>query len=471
MVRRLSVSCCRATGAVMAIRSLQALPPKMQPTLRAARMKGGDGLRASCEGSAMSDLAPSARPSLRSRLAVLRRPGFALLFAATSVSTLGSAVASIVLTFALLAKGYSASAVGVVVAAQTAPMVVLLLAGGVAGDRWPRRSIMVGADLLRFASQGVLAILLLRGHPSLAALMTLAGLCGVGNAFYGPAESGLVPQAAGPEHIKAANSLISLTSSLIGVIGPSLGGLLVMLGGAALAIGLDAASYALSAGLLSLMPTLGHGQPAAARASFVADLRQGWGEFSRHRWLRLITVQFGLLNLLTFPSFIVLGAASFAPVPGGLQMWGLVISASGAGGVAGGLLLLRWTPPRPLVIVELAVVLAALPVALLALRAPVAVIAVGGAMLGMAGATLNVLILTAIQDSVPDAVLSRVNSLVILVAQGLAPIGFAACGPAAQLVGVRRALGGGALILLVSAVVMLGVQDIRRYRSPHRQAT
>lgn len=269
---------------------------------------------------------------------MLRRPGFALLFAATSVSTLGSAMASIVLTFALLARGYSASAVGVVIAAQTAPMVVLLLAGGVAGDRWPRRAVMVGADVLRFASQGVLALLLLRGHPPLAALMTLAGLCGVGHAFYGPAESGLVPQAAGPEHIKAANSLISLVASLIGIIGPSVGGLLLVLGGASLAIGLDAASYALSAGLLSLMPPLGHepSAAAAARTSFAADLRQGWGEFSRHRWLRLITVQFGLLNLLTFPSFIVLGAASFASVRGGMQMWGLVISASGAGGVGGG---------------------------------------------------------------------------------------------------------------------------------------
>lgn len=401
---------------------------------------------------------------------MLRRPGFALLFVATGVSTLGSAMASIVLTFALLARGYSASAVGVVIAAQTAPMVVLLLAGGVAGDRWPRRAVMVGADLLRFASQGVLALLLLRGHPPLAALMALAASCGVGHAFYGPAESGLVPQAAGPEHIKEANSLISLTASLIGVIGPSLGGLLVVLGGASLAIGLDAASYAFSAGLLSLMPPMRHERPDATRASFVADLRQGWGEFSRHRWLRSITVQFGLLNLLTFPSFVVLGAASFASMPGGLQRWGLVISASGAGGVAGGLMLLRWSPVRPLVVVEAAVMLAALPVALLAIQAPFPIVALGGAVLGAAAAVLNILIHTAIQESVPDEVMSRVSSLVGLVAQGLAPVGFAACGPAAQLIGIRPALGAGALILLASAVVMLGLQDIRRYRSPHRQA-
>ncbi len=412
--------------------------------------------------------------SLPGRLAVLRRPGFALLFAATSVSTLGSAMTSVVLVFALLAKGYSASAAGVVIAAQAAPAIVLLLAGGVAGDRWPRRAVMVGADLLRLASQGALALLLLRGHPPLAALMALAGCGGVGNAFYGPAESGLVPQAAGPEHIAQANSLISLVGSLTTVVGPSLGGLLVATGGASLAFGLDAASYGLSACLLSLMARRDHvppdAPPAGVRPSVAAELREGWGEFRRHRWLGLITAQFGLLNLMTFPAFIVLGAASFAAAPGGVQAWGLVISASGAGGVCGGLLLLRWRPRRPLVVVEGAALMAALPVALLALDAPAAVVAGGGVALGLAASVLNVLIHTAIQESVPAAVISRVSSVVGLVAQGLAPIGFAACGPVAQAVGVRPALGGGALILVASALAMLGARDIRDYRSPERPA-
>lgn len=416
----------------------------------------------------MPDLAPPAPPRAPGQFAVLRRPAFALLFAATGVSTLGTAMSSLVLSFALLAKGYSASAVGLVMAAQTAPAVILLLAGGVAGDRLPRRSIMVCADLLRFACQGVLALLLLRGRPPLAALMALAGLCGAGTAFYEPAESGLVPQAAGAEHVREANSLISLAASLITVIGPSLGGLVMALGGASLAVGVDAASYALSAGLLSLMPALRQGRPDAARASLADDLREGWGEFGRHRWLRLLTVQFGVLNMLAFPSFLLLGAAVFAARPGGVQAWGLVISACGAGGLCGGLLMLRWSPRRPLVVVEAATVLVALPSALLALGAPVAAVASGGVAMGLGLAALGILVGTAIQDSVPDAVLSRVSAVVGLAARGLTPVGFALCGPAAQLVGVRTALGCGALVLLASAAAMLAVRDVRGYRAPGR---
>lgn len=88
--------------------------------------------------------------------AVLRQRDFALFFVAASASTLGSAVVPVALTFALLALKYSATTIGLVLAAQTAPAVVLMLLGGVAGDRWPRRRVMIAADILRCAAQAAL---------------------------------------------------------------------------------------------------------------------------------------------------------------------------------------------------------------------------------------------------------------------------------------------------------------------------
>ena len=161
-------------------------------------------------------------------------------------------------------------------AAQTAPTALLMLAGGVAGDRLPRRRLMVAADLLRCASQATLASLLAFGHPNLPVLMVLAACVGIGTAFYGPAESGLIPQIAGAERIQDANGLCSLSSSLAAVIGPALGGLPVGLGGASVAIGLDAASYAVSAGCLAGMPV--RPQVIPSRASPVMDLQIGCGK-------------------------------------------------------------------------------------------------------------------------------------------------------------------------------------------------
>lgn len=409
---------------------------------------------------------PSA-PSSPGYPELLRDRSFALFFAAFSISTLGTATVPVALTFALLGSGYSASSVGTVLAAQTAPIVLLMLAGGVIGDRWPRRRLMIAADLLRCASQATLAGLLALGHPPLPVLMALAACCGIGTAFYGPAESGLIPQVAGTERIKDANSLCSLSSSLAAVIGPALGGVLVSLGGASVAIGLDAASYALSAACLSLMPV--RPQESPPRASLAMDLQLGWGEFNRHRWLQLMTLQQGVLNLLAFAPFFVLGPSLFAALPDGARTWGFIASATGVGGIAGGLLVLRVRLSRPLLGAQVATALLATPLVMLASHASVPLLACGSAMFGAALVIVNVLVQTSLQESIPQEFLSRVSSMFSLVVIGLGPVGFALCGPVADLVGTERVLEAGAGALMLSVATLLFSRSVRRFPA-HRDS-
>ena len=412
-------------------------------------------------GLSATPLPPAAAPSDGYR-ALFRSRTFVLFFTGFSISTLGTAAVPVALSFALLGSGYSATAVGVVLAAQATPMVLLMLAGGVVGDRWPRRRLMVAADLLRCASQAILATLLGMGHPHLLTVMALAACCGVGTAFYGPAESGLIPQVAGAERIKDANSLISLSGSLAAILGPALGGLLVGLGGASVAIGLDAASYGASAACLGLLRLAPH--VALPRASLAADLRLGWGEFNRHRWLQLVTGQQGLLNLLAFAPFFVLGPSLFAAVPDGARTWGLIASATGVGGIAGGLLVLHVHIPRPLLVVQLATALLATPLVMLALHAPVPLLAFGSAVFGLALTVVNVLVQTSLQESIPDDFLSRVSSIFTLMTMGLGPVGYALCGPVASLIEPERALGLGACALLLSVAVLLTSRSVRRFK-------
>ena len=391
---------------------------------------------------------------------ILRQRNFALFFTATTASTLGSAVVPVALTFALLALGYSATTIGSVLAAQTAPTVILMLAGGVVGDRWPRRRLMMAADILRCVSQGTLAFLLAAGHPPLVALLCLAACVGIGNAFYGPAESGLIPEVAGPDRLKEANSLLSISGSLSAVVGPSLGGLLVSLGSAPIAIGLNALTYATSATCLALIHV--PAQERQSRLSFLQDLQLGWQEFRQHRWLQLVTAQYGLLNLAAFAPFFVLGPVLFGALPNGARLWGLVASATGVGGMVGGLLILRFRPLRPLVAFEISAALLTTPLVLLAFRVPILPLAIGSAMFGAALTVLNVTVQTTIQERIPEEVLSRVNSLFSLVAMGLSPIGFALCGPVAHLIGARSLLGVGAVVILLSAMALLASGNIRQ---------
>ena len=401
-------------------------------------------------------------------LTLLRQRSFALFFMAATASTLGSAVVPIALTFALLQVGYTATSVGLILAAQTAPTVVLLLAGGIVGDRWSRQRIMIGADILRCVCQGSLAALLATGRPSLVLLMLLAGCLGVGNAFFTPAESGLIPEVAGDKsRIRAANSLIGISSSLSAIMGPVIGGMLVGLGDAPLAIGLNAISYAVSGACLAFI----HIPPYERKVttSFLTDLKQGWSEFRRHRWLQLVTAQYGLLNLVTFAPFFVLGPVIFSSMPNGARSWGWIASATGAGGVLGGLLILKFRPSRPLVAYEISAALLTAPLIVLAMHASVPVLMASSAVFGLALSILNVTVQTTIQERMPEEVLSRINALFSVVATGLGPIGFALAGPVAHLAGPRHALGVGSGITLISAAALLclgHIWQVKAIRAP-----
>src|SRR5215475_5957988 len=80
--------------------------------------------------------------------ALLRLRDFRTLFAAVSVSELGDALNYIALMWLALEHGGPLGVVAVRLA-DSVPGIVFGLHGGVAADRWSRRKLMVGADLVR----------------------------------------------------------------------------------------------------------------------------------------------------------------------------------------------------------------------------------------------------------------------------------------------------------------------------------
>src|SRR5438477_11577836 len=97
-------------------------------------------------------------------LAPLTERNFRLLFVAQAIWLLGSWMTPVALAFAVLDRTDSPTALGFVFAAETVPMAFLLLVGGVWADRLPRVRLMITADLVSFASQGVLAVLIISGR-------------------------------------------------------------------------------------------------------------------------------------------------------------------------------------------------------------------------------------------------------------------------------------------------------------------
>ena len=123
----------------------------------------------------------------------LRNRNFAWYFASRTTNTLGTMMANIALTFAVLDIDGRAIAIGQVLAAHTIPMILLLLWGGVISDRLPRAVVLQASNVASAITQGLIALLVLTGAAELWMIIVLTAVHGAVSAISLPAMAGMVP--------------------------------------------------------------------------------------------------------------------------------------------------------------------------------------------------------------------------------------------------------------------------------------
>jgi MFS family permease len=394
------------------------------------------------------------------KLGVLGERGFRRFYAGYSASLLGTAMSSVAIAFAVLGAGGTPTGLGVVFAANIAAMIAFTLGGGAIADRLGRRPVMLAADAVRCAAQGVLAGSLYLGHPRLWLFVAAAFAVGTGNAFFQPALAGLPVQLAPSARLGDANALLAAVQPAAQVAGPALAGMLIAATGPATVVAVDAASYAASAVALALVRFPPAGQVRSR--SLLADLADGWAEFRSRAWLWIDTVQFALFNLLTWGPYLVLGPVLARDYLGGARAWGTIMASYGGGAVLGGLLALGRRPRRPLLAATLANLGFPLPPLALALHLPAVAVAGGALLAGLGSALGGALWATVTQQQVPAQALSRVAAFNMVGAFAFGPVAFAAAGPVAVAVGPRAVLGFGAAWAAFGTLAVLAVPSVRR---------
>src|SRR5690349_19135378 len=126
--------------------------------------------------------------------AVLREERqFRLLFFGQALSVIGDRMTAVVMPFAVLSIGGSATDVGLVAAAGFLPFIFLGLVGGVVADRMERRRILLVSDSVRLLTQALAGALLLSGSAQVWHLAALAAVFGAADSFFSPAFTGLMP--------------------------------------------------------------------------------------------------------------------------------------------------------------------------------------------------------------------------------------------------------------------------------------
>ncbi len=377
--------------------------------------------------------------------ALLRsRPAFRRLFLAHAISRAGdafNAVGLVVLVFSLTGSGLSVAAT---VAFEVVPVLVFGPFAGVVADRFPRRRVMVAADILRAVLAGLLAVF----HGNLAVAFGAAFGLSVGSLLFGPSSSSVVPETVENDELVAANSgLWSVAVAAQIAFAPAAGGIIALVGVGA-AFGVNALSFVLS-GLLLWGLDAGR-RPAAGLARGWQAMRVGVDVVRASPLLRRLAVVQVLASLsvgATSGLLVVLATEQFGVGPSG---FGLLLAAIGVGAVAGPLLLRRWIvagdarwlfgPYALRGLVDLGLAASGSPL-------------VGGALLatyGVGTSTGMVAYQSTLQAEVNDEARGRVFALFDVAWNAARLISLGVGGVLADLVGIRTVYLVGGLVLLVA---------------------
>lgn len=393
-------------------------------------------------------------------LAPLRERNFRWYFLSRVVNQTGTTMAPVALAFAVLEISDSPSALGLVLAAHSLPMVVFLLAGGVIADRLGRTLVIQTSNALSALSQAALAGLLLAGQAELWHFVVLSALNGTASAMSLPALAGLVPQLVPRAQLQAANVLVSMSRSALSILGPSVAATLVVTVGPGWALAVDAATWAGAAVLLGFvtLPARAHRED---EPSALSDLREGWQFFRRTTWLWVVVLAFAGLNAIHEGGLNTLGPVLAKDSAIGEHGWGLIMSAQAVGLLAMTLVLMRVTLQRPLLWGMLGVALFGLPMVVMGLVAETAPVLVVAVLAGMGIELFGLGWNLAMQEHVPEEMLSRVYSYDMLGSFAAMPVGPVLIGALAGAFGTREVLLASGVVYLVVALAVLLNRQVR----------
>jgi MFS family permease len=377
--------------------------------------------------------------------------GFRKLWIATVASNLGDGL--VAAAFPLLAASITRSpaAVAGLSVAMGLPWLLFGPFAGAIVDRHDRRRSMIAFDLGRACVVAALALLVIGGSRSLAALYAVVFLVGLGETIVDTASQAIMPSLVDARDLDRANGRLFATQTVAQrFVGPPLGGLLFVAAASAPIVA-DSASFLLAAIVIASIP--GRFRPAGASAPGVTGILSETAEGLRWLWrhgpIRSFAIGAAVLNvaITAGEAVLVLYAQEVVDVSG--VGFGLLLAATAAGYTAGAAAAPRIVvriPRRTVVLLAVAGVAVSLAVVTVGRLAPT-LLALGAS--GVAAGLWDVIAVSYRQAVVPDRLIGRIMAAYRFIAYGAFPIGALAGGAIAGTFGLRAPFAFGAALTLV----------------------
>lgn len=425
----------------------------------------------------------------------MRDKNFVWLMAGSIISMLGDQFTLVALPWLVLRMSGDTLVLGTVLGLLSLPRALFILIGGAMVDRYSPKAVLMVTKYVNTVLLGALAVLVLTGGLSIAAVYMLALAIGLATAFSIPSATSMLPHVMPRAQLSAANSVMMGVRQFSMFIGPLLAGVLIAVfgdgaagsatagvvtdaRGLSVAFGLDALSFLVSAWTLSQVRMQAREQPGPGHSvvqqpmltAVAAGLRHVWGD----RDMRLCFLYWAAVAvLITGPVQIAMPVLA-STLNLGAAALGILLGAHGAGTLVG----MAVSGVRPgLRLGTLGMTMLAVDAAVGLLFMPMGLITAtwqGAALLGtigVLGGFMQVAIFTWLQQRTPAALMGRVMSMFMFIFLGLAPLAGAFAGWLLRSVTVSQLFMGSGGLLVCLALVAMASSPLRLVADRTRSAT
>ncbi|MBM7693901.1 MFS family permease [Peribacillus deserti] len=365
---------------------------------------------------------------------------FSALFFGQFFSLLGSSITNVILPVVVLQLSNSTAKMGMVMALYMLPFILLLPFSGVLVDKMNKIHIMLTVDLVRFLLMAILAILAFYDGLNMMYLFIFMFLLGFMDSFFQPAYSSVRAKVFTQDIRNAANSITQISMQGLKIFGPILGGLLITSVSAAWGFGIDALTYIISLFfLLSLRSITFQTANASVRKdlSIKQDFLEGIVVLKEQSWLWITILAISFINIFTggiiriLIPWLINVYHQFEPV-----VYGLVLSASGAGAIVCGIIFgLRKEWSRRGILAYGGVAVSGISLLLTPFASNVPILMVCMFVNGAGMMLFGLIWETSLQELVPEEKFGRVASLDMLGSFALLPLGYLLTGWIAEAAG------------------------------------
>ena len=270
------------------------------------------------------------------------------------LSNFGTQSTQIAYPLLVLALTHSPAKAGIVAFARALPAWLLLLPAGLVADRYNRKRLMIGADVVRAAAVGTLGVLLFGHHAAFWEIPVIAAIEGAGSAFFTGANMAAVRAVVPKDQLPAATNVLTARFALVRLVGPPLGGVLFGIARSLPFLG-DAGSYAFSSASLAAMRTPFEEEREPETTRIRTQLVEGVRFLWSSPFLRTIMLLFSLMQIVAPGAQLALVVVARRQGLSSAEIGGL-IAVSGAFLLLGSALapfLRRVLPTRVVIVLEM----------------------------------------------------------------------------------------------------------------------